>query len=820
MQNIDQGFNVQDAKNISSNELMEKLSSNTNGISQDEAHKRLHKYGHNEISEEKINPLRKFLNFFWGPIPWMIEIALIISLLIQHWEEFTIILILLLINGVVGFYQEYKADNAIDLLKEKLAYHAHVLRDGKYVEISSREVVPGDIVKVHLGDIVPADIKLIGGSYVTVDESALTGESLPVDKTVRDVAYSGSIIQKGEMIGLVIATGKNTYFGKAAELIAMAEPKSHLEEAVVKIGDYLIVLDILMVSFIFIAGLFRHQSFLDILGFSLVLTIASIPVAQPAVLSVTMTVGAMALAKKKAIVSKLTSIEEMAGMDILFSDKTGTLTKNKITIAEIAPYDKFNDEDVLFYAGLASVKENGDPIDKAIFDKIGESEELSRKIEKYKTLQFNPFDPVCKSTEAEIQYKGENKFSVSKGAPQVILSRLSDDNTEKNICGLVDIYAEKGYRALGVAKTNEESKWDFVGLITLYDAPRKTSKDTIKQANSLGIDVKMVTGDHIAIAKQTAKEIGLGTNIELPSSFLDKPQREAERIVEEASGFAEVFPEHKYQLVELLQRKGKIVGMTGDGVNDAPALKKANAGIAVASAVDAAKSAADIVFTKPGLSVIINAITESYKIFHRMKSYSIYRVAETIRILIFTAMVILIFNFYPVTALMLVLIALLDDIPVMTIAYDRTEKVNSPQRWNMYQVLGMSTFLGLLGVLSSLLLFYIGIDIFKLDGAVLQSIIFLKLVVAGHLTMFVTRNTGHFWSVRPSGIFFWSVILTDVFATLVVVFGLFLAPISWELALFVWVYSLIAFLIEDYLKIYFAKVLDHSSIKYFQKLRS
>ena len=813
---MNQAIDVQEAKEIKASKLMEKLSSSPSGLSEEEAQKRYKEYGYNEIIEEHVNPIVKFLKFFWGPIPWMIEIALILSLLIQHWQEFTVILILLLINGGVGFYQEYKADNAIDLLKEKLAYHVHVLRDGKWVELPSRETVPGDIIRVHLGDIIPADIKLIKGAYITVDESALTGESLPVDKSIEDIAYSGSIVQKGEMLGLVLSTGMSTYFGKAAELIAGVTPKSHLEEAVVKIGDYLIVLDLLMVSFIFIAGLFRHQSFFDILGFSLVLTIASIPVAQPAVLSVTMTVGAMALAKKKAIVSKLTAIEEMAGMDVLFSDKTGTLTKNQIVIAEISPYDKFSEEDVLFYAGLASAK-NGDPIDKAIFDKIEESETLSKKIDKYKTLKFNPFDPVCKSTEAEIEYKDEYTFSVSKGAPQVILSRLSDGNTEKNVCGLVDLFAEKGYRALGVAKTNEKGEWEFIGLITLYDAPRKTSKGTIAQARSLGIDVKMVTGDHIAIAKQTAKEIGLGTNIELPSAFLDKHRAEAEEIVEKASGFAEVFPEHKYKLVELLQKKGKIVGMTGDGVNDAPALKKADAGIAVASAVDAAKSAADIVFTKPGLSVIVNAITESYRIFHRMRSYSIYRVAETIRILIFTAMVILIFNVYPVTALMLVLIALLDDIPVMTIAYDRTEKVNNPQKWNMYQVLGMSTFLGILGVLSSLILFFIGIDIFKLDIAVLQTVIFLKLVVAGHLTMFVTRNTGHFWSVKPSGIFFWSVILTDVFATVLAVSGLFLAPIGWELAVFIWVYSLIAFLIEDYLKVYFARILDHTGIKYFQK---
>jgi H+-transporting ATPase len=815
---MDQSIDVQKSEEIEISDLLNQLSSTPHGLSSKEAQKRLTEYGFNEITEEKVSPIKKFLNFFWGPIPWMIEIALILSLIIQHWQEFTIIFILLMINGLVGFYQEYTADNTIDLLKEKLSYKAEVLRDGKWIELPSKEIVPGDVVRVHLGDIIPADVKLIEDSYLTVDESALTGESLPLDKKIGNIAYSGSIVQRGNMQGLVLATGLYTYFGKTAKLVTQVKRKSHLEEAVVKIGDYLITLDVIMVSFIFIAGLFRNQSFFDILGFSLVLTIASIPVAQPAVLSVTMTVGAKALAIKKAIVSKLTAIEEMAGMDVLFSDKTGTLTKNKITIAEIVPYNKFTDDDVLFYAALASLKKDHDPIDQAIFNMIEESETLSDNMEKYKTLKFNPFDPVCKSTEATIEYDEKYSFKASKGAPQVILSLIKENkDLKEKVNKDVDIFAEKGYRALGVAKTNKTGEWEFTGLITLYDAPRKTSRKTITTANSMGIDVKMVTGDHIAIAKQTAKDIGLGANILLPSSFLNESDLTAGKLVEEANGFAEVFPDHKYRIVELLQLKGKIVGMTGDGVNDAPALKKADVGIAVANAVDAAKSAADIVFTEPGLSVIINAIKESYKIFHRMRSYSIYRVAETIRILIFTALVILIFNVYPVTALMLVLIALLDDIPVMTIAYDRTEQVNNPQRWDMFQVLGMSTFLGLLGVLSSFILFYIGIDVLKLNGAILQSLIFLKLVVAGHLTMFVTRNSGHFWSVRPSGIFFWSVILTDVFATLLVVYGVLLTPIGWVLAALVWAYSLAAFLIEDQLKIIFYKVLNYQGIKYLGK---
>ncbi|MTK63568.1 MAG: plasma-membrane proton-efflux P-type ATPase [Methanobacterium sp.] len=801
---------LDDLKSMTTSQVLERYSSSINGISSAEAKKRLDDYGYNEITEIKKGHLKKFFGYFWGPIPWMIEIALLLSLAIQHWEEFSIILLLLLINGAVGFWQEDKADNAIDLLKEKLAFDAQVKRDNTWIKIPSKEVVPGDIVKIRLGDIVPADIKLLEGDYVTADESSITGESLPVDKAVGDICYSGSIIQKGQMEGVVFSTGMNTFFGKAAGLVAKAPSKSHLEQAVIKIGDYLIILDAIMVILIFIAGILRHQGFFDILGFALVLTIASIPVAQPAVLSVTMTVGAMALAKKKAIVSKLAAIEEMAGMDILFSDKTGTLTKNKISIAEISPYNSYTKDDVIFYAGLTSMSDESDPIDKAVLESVKKSETLNEKLSEYKTLSFNPFDPVRKSTQSKVESTTGKIFSVSKGAPQVIVALVSEEEILKlKVLRQIDHYASKGYRAIGVAATDKNDKWQLIGLIALYDPPRKSSKDTIEAAKSMGIQVKMVTGDHIAIAKEIAGELDLETNIKLPGSFLDLPDAEAVEVIEKASGFAEVFPEHKYRIVELLQEDGKIIGMTGDGVNDAPALKKADAGIALSGATDAAKSAADIVLTKPGLSVIINAIKESYKIFHRMKSYSIYRVAETIRILIFTALVILLFDFYPVTALMLVLIALLDDIPVMTIAYDRTETVNSPQKWDMSSVIGLATFLGALGVVSSFFLFYIGKVILNLDAGVIQSLIFLKLVVAGHLTMFVTRNTGHFWSVKPSGIFFWSVILTDLFATLLVVFGWFLTPIGWQLALFVWIYSLAAFVLEDYLKIFYYKYIQN-----------
>jgi len=808
--------NINDIKKATIKDLFKKFSSSKKGLSTSEAKARLQKYGYNEISEKKANPFMKFLNYFWGPIPWMIEVAAILSIIIGHWADFWVIFALLLLNAVVGFWQEYKADNAIELLKQRLALKTRVLRGGKWFEISARELVPGDIVRVRLGDIVPADIKLIDGDYLSVDESALTGESLPVEEHVSDIAYAGSIIRQGEMNALVVATGMNTYFGKTAKLVAEAKTQSHFQKAVVKIGDYLIVLAIALVTIIFLVSIFRQESVLDTLQFALVLTIAAIPVALPAVLTVTMAVGAMALAKKKAIVSKLAAIEEMAGMDILCSDKTGTLTKNELTLTEVTPFKGFTVNDVLLFGTLASREENQDPIDNVIINKAKTIKTISKAINIYKIKKFKPFDPVVKRVEAEIEDNHGKCFKVAKGAPQVILSLAL--NTTKKISDKVEEqvkdFATKGFRTLGVAKTDAHGKWQYVGLIPLFDPPREDSAETIKIAKSMGVAVKMVTGDHTAIAKEIAQKVNLGTNIMPASSFLNKPDRIAKRIVEHADGFAQVFPEHKYHIVELLQNNGHIIGMTGDGVNDAPALKKADTGIAVAGATDAAKSAADIVLTRPGLSVIIDAIKESRKIFQRMNSYAIYRIAETIRVLFFITFSIIVFNFYPVTALMIVLLALFNDAPIMAIAYDNVHYSNKPEKWKMRVVLSMATLLGLVGVVSSFGIFYIALEVLHLPRGVMQSFIFLKLAVAGHLTIFVTRTHGHFWSIKPSKALFWSAVITKVLATLLVVYGWYISPIGWKLALFVWGYALAAFVITDFIKVQAYKLVDHQNIKF------
>jgi H+-transporting ATPase len=806
---VDKASTVDEIKNTSVEDLFSSLSTDSKGLSSQEAKNRLEKYGYNEIEEKKVSPLRKLLGYFWGPIPLMIEAAAVISAYISHWEDFWIIISLLLINGMVGFFQEHKADNAINLLKQKLAIRSRALRDGKWAEITSQELVPGDVIRIRLGDIIPADAKLFDGEYLSVDESALTGESLPVEKHVADVAYSGSIVQKGEMNALVVSTGMRTFFGKTAKLVEEAKTKSHFQKALLKIGDYLIALAVGLIALVFLVAMFRHESIPETLQFALVLLIAAIPAAMPAVLSVTMAVGATLLAKKQALVSKLVAIEEMAGVDVLCADKTGTLTKNDLSVAELVTFDIFTDSDLLMVASLASRVEEQDHIDNAILAKAKTSGILE-KLGSYKHLSFKPFDPVIKRVESKVEDPSGKEFLVSKGAPQAILALvLNKDEISAKVEESVKRLASKGFRSLGVARTNLQGIWEFVGIISLHDPPREDSKDTIATAKTLGINIKMITGDHIDIAKEIARELNLGTNIQTASQIIDKTDIEIQGIVEQADGFAQVFPEHKYKIVGLLQAKGHIVGMTGDGVNDAPALKKADVGIAVFGATDVAKSAAHIVLTQPGLSVIIDAVKESRKIFQRMKNYAIYRISETIRILLFLVSSIIIFNFYPITPLMIVLLAILNDVPIMTIAYDNVRISNRPERWEMKRVLGIATGLGLIGVISSFGLLYIGMNVFDLKTGPLQSLIYLKLSVAGHLLFFIARTRGHFWTVKPASKLFLAIITTQTIATIITAQGILVPAIGWHNALFVWVYALAWFLVTDFAKGPIYKLLEN-----------
>jgi H+-transporting ATPase len=796
-----------DLKSLPMPELQAKLGSSPDGLSQAEAQKRLAQYGPNEIEEKKTNPFLKFLTYFWGPIPWMIEAAVILSAIARHWPDFAIIFLLLLANAVVGFWEEHQAGNAIAALKAKLAIKARVKRDGKWTTPEARELVPGDLIRVRLGDIVPADARLLEGDPIEVDQSALTGESLPATRQPGEAVYSGSIIRQGEIDALVYGTGANTYFGKTAQLVQEAHTVSHFQRAVLKIGNYLIILAAALVLVIIAVALFRGDPMLTTLQFALVLTVAAIPVAMPTVLSVTMAVGARLLAKKEAIVTRLAAVEELAGVDVLCADKTGTLTQNKLTLGDPFGVNDVPAEQVILNAALASRAENRDTIDLAVLGGLKNDQAL----QDYQVVHFQPFDPVHKRTEATV--KGtDGEFRVTKGAPQVILELSANASQVKPaVEKAVNEFAARGFRSLGVARADAQGPWQFLGVLPLFDPPREEAKATIANARQMGVKIKMVTGDQMAIARETAGKLGLGTNILDASSFGDTKHHEAAQLaesIEKADGFAQVFPEHKFHIVDVLQQRRHIVGMTGDGVNDAPALKKADCGIAVSGATDAARAAASIVLMTLGLSVIIDAIKESRKIFQRMNSYAVYRIAETLRVLLFMTLSILIFNFYPVTAVMIVMLALLNDGAILSIAYDNVHYKDKPEAWNMRMVLGIATVLGVIGVVSAFGLFYLGERVFHLDRAQIQTLMYLKLSVAGHLTIFLTRTRGPFWSIRPARILWVAVLGTQIVATLIAVYGLFMAPLGWGWALFVWGYALVWFLVNDRLKLFAYRVFD------------
>ncbi len=864
------------------------------GLSSEEAKKRLEKYGPNEIPESKEPLWHRIFRRFWGPIPWMIETAALLAFLVKHWEEFYIILIMLFVNAFLDFYQESKALNAIEVLKKKLAKKAIVLRDGQWQEVEAKELVPGDIVKVKIGDIIPADIKIVdAGDYALVDQSALTGESLPVEKKNDDIAFSNTIVKQGEMVGIVVNTGLNTYFGKTVGLVAKAEreQRSHFQKMVIRVGNFLIAITIVMIAIIIYFGLKRHENPYELLVFSLVLTISAIPVALPTVLTVTMAVGALNLARKQAIVSRLAAIEELAGMDVLCSDKTGTLTKNQMTIADPFVLENHKNAELFLYAILASRRENNDPIEKPIFE-YADEHGISKLTKHYEVTKFVPFDPVRKRTEAVVMRDGKECYVVTKGAPQVIIA-LSDPNEfdEEKVNLKVEEFAQNGFRTLGVAyKKCDEEKFHFVGLIPLYDPPREDSKEAIEEAKAKGVEVKMVTGDNLAVAKYIAKILGIGENIldirelrgestkeyeilaeviskallkvtnpnlsedkiklitsqivkevqkellnrPLPKGTVRKHESEIIAMIEEANGFAQVFPEDKYFIVDELQKADHIVGMTGDGVNDAPALRKADTGIAVSGATDAARAAADIVLLAPGLRVIIDAIKEARITFERMKSYTVYRIAETIRVIIFMTLSIVIFNFYPITAIMIILLALLNDIPILSIAYDNTKIRKMPVRWDMHEMLVLSTWLGLAGVLSSFTLFYITMIYIKAHPESLvyfpdvpnwidvndakswlgfvQSAFFVKLIVAGHFTIFNTRIDDWFFKRPwPSWILMVAVWSTAIIGTIVAIYGFdIVTPIGWKWALFIWGYASVWFVFNDMVKVavlrYYRKV--------------
>lgn len=782
------------------------------GLSTKEASKRLKKFGFNEITTKKESVLKRLLKKLWSPIPWMIETAAVLSALIQRWEDFMIIIVLLFVNIFVDYSQESKAINALKILKRGMAKKAWVLRGDEFKEINSRYLVPGDIIKLKIGNIVPADAKLISGKYLEIDQSSLTGESFPATKKVGDEIYSGSIVRMGEMIAEVTKTGLKTFFGKNTKLVEKAEKeeKSHFEKVIIRIGNFLILFSATMAVLILLVSILKQHNLFELVQFILVLIIASIPVALPAVLSVTMAVGAVSIARHKAIVTNLSAVEELAGIDVFCSDKTGTLTENKMTIGEPILYSSFTEKDLFTYAVLASSPEKGDSIEYPILQYL-ENNFPNNEIGIFEQEDFIPFDPVIKKTEVTGVYKGE-RIIITKGAPHIIADICDNNDTKKLLIEDIKIFAQKGYRTLAVAiKSEKDTNFRCVGLIPFFDPLREDSMEVVDKIKKNGISIKMLTGDSHAIAVEISKMLKIGSNIFNISKLKFNNSLD---LIEKSDGFSQVLPEDKYFIVDELQKKGHIVAMTGDGVNDAPALKKADIGIAVSRASDAARAASDVILLSPGLSVINRAIYIARETFRKMESYAIFRISETIRIILFMTVSVIVFDFYPITTVMIVLLALLNDIPVMMIAYDKVQVDNKPIRWDLREVLTVSLVLGTLGVVSSFLLFY-WLQINNFPALLIQTMIFIKLDVAGHSTLYLTR-TGryHFWhKPRPSLKFFLPAFGSRIIGTLMAVYGVFMVPIGWEYAGYMWIYATIWWFFNDYIKVLTYKILDKNKKK-------
>ncbi|XP_021719940.1 ATPase 10, plasma membrane-type-like isoform X1 [Chenopodium quinoa] len=817
-------------------EVFELLKTSQNGLSTQDAEVRLKIFGPNRLEEKPENKILKFLSFMWNPLSWVMEAAAVMALVLANggdqgpdWQDFVGIMCLLLLNSTISFLEENNAGNAAAALMAHLAPKTKVLRDGQWQEQDATILVPGDIISIKLGDIIPADARLLAGDPLKIDQSALTGESLPVTKRSGDEVFSGSTCKHGEIESVVIATGVHSFLGKAAYLVDSTEVVGHFQQVLTAIGNFCICsIAVGMIIEIIVMFPIQHRAYRSGINNLLVLLIGGIPIAMPTVLSVTLAIGSHRLSQQGAITKRMTAIEEMAGMDVLCSDKTGTLTLNRLTVDRslIEVFNKDMEKDtVILFAARASRLENQDAIDAAIVNMLSDPREARANIQE---IHFLPFNPVDKRTAITYIDSDGKWYRTSKGAPEQILALCQEKNEiAGKVLEMIDRFAEKGLRSLAVAlqeipektKSSPGGPWMFCGLLPLFDPPRHDSAETIRRALNLGVCVKMITGDQLAIAKETGRRLGMGTNMYPSSSLLGHDKEETvalpiDELVEMADGFAGVFPEHKYEIVKILKEKQHVVGMTGDGVNDAPALKKADIGIAVADATDAARSAADIVLTEPGLSVIISAVLTSRAIFQRMKNYTIYAVSITIRIVLGFMLLALIWE-YDFPPFMVLIIAILNDGTIMTISKDRVRPSPSPDSWKLFEIFAIGTVIGTYLALVTVLFYWVikctdffekhfGVSSLSGNSEKISSAMYLQVSIISQALIFVTRSQSWSFLERPGVLLMSAFVVAQLVASLITVYANIgfasINGIGWGWVGVIWLYSLVFYFPLDIIK--------------------
>ncbi len=761
------------------------------------------RYGYNEVPEKRPDKLVMFVKKFWGVTPWMLEVTMVLTYIIGKPYDTVMVAFLLVFNAILGFFQEDRSNAALEFLKKKLSVEARVLRNNKWLLLPARELVPDDTVRLRAGDMVPADVKITEGK-AEADQSALTGESFIVEKNAGDTLYSGSIIRRGEITGIVISTGTRTYFGKTVELVKIAKPKLHMEAVTANVVKWMLVMVFVLLFFATGFAILKGMDILALIPVAVMLLISTIPVALPTMFIVSTALGSLDLAKKGVLVTRLNAIEDAATMNILCVDKTGTITMNKLTIAETIATGSYTEADVLLYGTLASREANRDPIDMAFIDAANNKNLMPGD---YSIKEFVPFDPSTRMTQAIVE-RDSRKFMVVKGALGTILPLCQDpgedlDHLQKNMERLI---SAKGYRAIAVAKGDNKESLELAGVAFLYDMPRQDSPRLIKELMALGIEVKMLTGDALPIARESAREVGLGgevIDVRGLAGVNDSVQRL--RQIEKSDGFAEVFPEGKYLIVKSLQDGHHIVGMTGDGVNDAPALKQAEVGIAVSSATDVAKKASGIVLTQEGLVGIVDLVTSGRRIYQRIITWILNKIVKTFQALIFIILSFILTGQFVVSIFSVILMMFLTDFVTLSLSTDNAKYSKKPDNWDLSGLIKVAIPLGILIVLESLALLYVGFHWFGLDNDPehLYTYTFAMLMFLSLSDVLIVRERGHFWESMPGTFLLLAIIADMLLVFAICVIGIpGLAPVAMSVVVFILASSLIlTFGLNDLFKV-------------------